>query len=522
MRLTRGVGECRDGQQTCLADGSGWGPCDGEVTPAAEQCNGLDDNCNGELDDSVIGVGLDCTVGLGECAHSAIAICDPVNGVICPVEAGAPVAEACDGLDNDCDGQLDEDFGVGLSCTNGLGVCRRVGVTRCNAQGVPACAAVPGRSAAETCDQVDNDCDGAVDDGFNLGAGLQRRHGRMPPRGSSGLHRERHRRLRRAPRVRRWPSAATRWTTTAMAPPTTASTWARPACAASGECIEGGTVVCGADARATCSVPGGFGHEEICNGLDDDCDGIADNDVPVGRPCESGRPGICAPGHVLCVDATATCVSDIPAAGEVCDGIDNDCDGTVDNGFGQTSCGVGACRHSIDNCQGGALAQCDPMEGASPELCDGIDNDCDGQIDDAPEDANIPCEAGLGACVRLGRVLCQAGRRSCNAVPAPPTAELCDGIDNDCDGLVDDAALGAGVPCGAGVGACRREAPIVCDQGLLTCPAVAGAPVDPEICNGVDDDCDGLLDEGFGSTVCGLGACRHAVPNCAGGPPPGV
>jgi hypothetical protein len=89
-RLSRGVGICTDGVQSCLPDGTGWGPCDGEVLPQAEQCNGLDDNCNGEVDDSVVGVGLDCTVGLGVCARSSIAVCDPAQGVICPVEAGEP------------------------------------------------------------------------------------------------------------------------------------------------------------------------------------------------------------------------------------------------------------------------------------------------------------------------------------------------------------------------------------------------------------------------------------------------
>ena len=517
-RLSRGVGECRDGQQTCLPDGSGWGVCDGETVPVAEQCDGLDNNCNTQIDDSVIGVGLDCTVGLGVCARSSLAVCDPANGVVCPVEAGVPVAEACDGLDNDCDGRLDEDFGVGLSCASGLGICRRVGVTRCNAQGVPSCAAVPGRGVAETCDQLDNDCDGLVDDGFNLGSncaagtGECRRAGHLvcTEVGTAACDA-----LPAAPVAERCDALDNDCDGT----PDDGFNLGAACQRGLGQCAEAGTLLCGGDGRATCSVPGGSGHEELCNGLDDDCDGVADNNVAVGRPCDSGRPGICQPGHVLCADATPTCTSDVPAAAELCDGIDNDCDGALDEGFGQTSCGLGACRHTIDNCQRGAPVACDPREGAQEEVCDGIDNDCDGQIDDGPTDANIPCENGVGACSRIGRVVCAGGRKSCDAVPAAPTPELCDQIDNDCDGRYDEDALGAGVACGAGVGACLRETPIVCDQGVLVCPAEAGAPSE-EICNGVDDDCDGLLDEGFGSTVCGLGLCRHAVSNCAGGPPP--
>jgi RHS repeat-associated protein len=517
-RLSRGVGICTDGVQSCLPDGTGWGPCDGEVLPQAEQCNGLDDNCNGEVDDSIVGVGLDCTVGLGICARSSLAVCDPAQGVICPVEAGQPEAEACDNQDDDCDGRVDEDFGVGLSCTRGLGICRRVGVTRCNAQGVPACSAVVGPAGVEVCDQLDNDCDGAVDDGFNIGAncsvgtGECRRAGHLvcTENGDAGCDA-----TPAAPAPERCDALDNDCDGTADDGFALGAVCQRGV----GQCAEAGTLICGGNGLATCSVPGGFGHEEVCNGLDDDCDGVADNDVPVGRPCETGRPGPCNPGHVLCEDAAPACVSDVLPSAEVCDGIDNDCNGAVDNGFGQTTCGVGACRHSVNNCQGGRLVVCDPMEGAGPELCNGLDDDCDGQIDENPTDANIPCAAGVGACTRLGRVVCAAGQRRCDAVPAAPTPELCDLEDNDCDGEVDEDALGTERTCSAGVGACAREAGVVCELGLLTCPAEAAAPGE-EVCNGLDDDCDGLLDEGFGSTVCGLGACRHAVPNCAGGPPP--
>ena len=517
-RLSNGVGLCHGGNQLCLPDGSGWGPCDGEVLPVMEQCDGLDNNCNGEVDDSVLGVGMNCSVGLGACLRSSVAICDPDNGVICPVAAGDPVAELCDNVDNDCDGRTDEDFDVGLSCTRGLGACRRVGVTRCNAQQQPSCAAVAGNPTPEVCDQLDNDCDGIVDDGFNLGAacnagqGECRRNGHLVCAENGGTACDA---ISGAPQ----PERCDGLDNDCDGAPDDGFNLGAVCTRGVGLCSENGSLICGADGLATCSVPGGFGHQETCNGLDDDCDGVADNDVPVGRPCDTGRPGVCGPGHVRCVSPNSVCTPDTAPSGEVCDGIDNDCNGTVDDGFGQTSCGLGVCRHTIDNCVGGHMQACDPMQGATAERCDGLDNNCDGLVDNDPSDVNIPCEAGLGECRRVGRVVCGGGRKSCTAVPGAARPELCDLLDNDCDGVTDNGALGANVPCFSGVGACKSQAPTVCDRGLITCPAVAGAPT-AEVCDGVDNDCNGLIDEGFGSTVCGLGACRHAVSNCAGGPPP--
>ncbi len=67
---------------------------------------------------------------------------------------------------------------------------------------------------------------------------------------------------------------------------------------------------------------------------------------------------------------------------EVCDGIDNNCDSQIDNGLGSTTCGLGTCQRTVQNCAGGALQTCTPGS-PSPEECgDNIDNDCDGLVDE--------------------------------------------------------------------------------------------------------------------------------------------
>ncbi len=171
-----------------------------------------------------------------------------------------------------------------------------------------------------------------------------------------------------------------------------------------------------------------------------------------------------------------------PNADEICDGVDNDCDDQVDeevlNDCGQ--CGAvptERCDELDNDCDGqtdeGTLNACGACGDVPGELCDGRDNDCDGQTD----------EGTLNAC------------GDCGAVPG----ELCDGRDNDCDGQTDEGTLNACGDCGAVPGELCDGRDNDCDgqtdEGLPlnSCGICGTLPI--ESCDGVDNDCDGQVDE---------------------------
>ena len=256
-------------------------------------------------------------------------------------------------------------------------------------------------------------------------------------------------------------------------------------------------------------------NDASCDGVDNNCDGSIDDDYVVYQSV-CGVGACMKYGNVFCVGGALhdTCTPHNPAPDDAnCDGKDNDCDGLVDEDYVPvpTSCGVGACvATGWSTCNGGSVGStCNPgAPTGSDNDCDGVDDDCDGYIDEHYQWVTTSC--GIGMCAKTGKALCQQGSivDTCTPFPAAESDWLCDGKDNDCDGMVDEDFVPEVTSCG--VGLCGNNGITSCVDGSVqnSC-APLPKPGDDKKCDGVDDDCDGKIDEHFQvfQSVCGVGVC---------------
>jgi hypothetical protein len=526
------------GIETCDPE-LGWVGCTAR-TPLPEGCNGIDDDCNGVADDDpakpVDGQGQPLECRIEDAALGASCPCQWV----CRGEQGwekagpAPKAEECNYLDDDCNGETDETFkdaegrydgtvncgGCGNDCAAVLPFAK---VVSCDVTGAAAkclvdeCIAGYVKAGPSLCvPQVANLCVPCVEDA-NCGAsgekclelGGGKFCGRDCAQGSpfgtacpGGYQCE----DQGEGVFQCVPESGTCDCTAANAGMqrvcfVVVDPW---------QCM--GVETCD-PAKGWVDCDAKTPVAETCDGADQNCNGFADETFPeLKATCHAGLGACRREGAYVCnaagdgVECNAVPGPEVP---EACNGIDDDCDGATDEEWPDRGkgclAGQGECRRAgalVCNAEGTAL-RCDAVEGVpSAEVCDGLDNDCNGDTDEDPKwaDVGTVCTVGKGACAATGVVQCNAADRAgppvCSAVEGTPATETCNGLDDNCDGFVDETWPDRGKGCLAGLGECRRAGALVCNaQGTgLVCDAVEGAPA-TEVCNGLDDDCNGTADE---------------------------
>ena len=395
--------QCVDGNESCL-------PRFDAADDNDSNCDGIDNDCNGAVDEDYEIV----RCGRGACERQSSCI----DGAEVSCEAGLPQIgdSSCDGVDDDCDGAVDEGYIAG-HC--GLGVCRTSSTC---INGIESCQPRPPLNDEDSsCDGVDDDCDGALDEahiGQSCGIGV---------------------------------------------------------CARPQACINGALSPCEAIEPPTAL-------DLTCDGQDDDCDGTVDEDY-IAEACGEAQ---CA-GQTQCLAGDVACVPNVApqAIDESCDGVDDDCDGTADEDYEATVCGLGACLAS-SRCIDGIEEACEPGAAeAEDSQCDGVDTDCDGETD---EDYEVT-ECGFGVCASTST--CQNGIETlCQPHAAQDEDQICDGMDTDCDGRVDESYVAES----CGVGACLSLS--LCRDGQsLDCEPLPPLGLTDVSCDLIDDDCDGEIDE---------------------------
>lgn len=484
-----GIDQNCDGEDLNDLDGDGYvggeqgADCDDEddsIHPfATERTDGIDEDCDGRVDNGTVAYDDD-----GDGFTEQQGDCNDANVNQAPKVTEVPY----DGIDQDCNGRdlsdIDQDGYDGGA--NG---------SDCNDQS----ASIHPR-AVETCNNLDDNCDGAVDE-------------------SSGM------------------VVYSDLDLDGYGDPAQSYTY----------CVSGPVVTNNQDCNDS-DAAANPGMDEVCDGKDNDCNSEVDEGVGdtyyqdldgdgQGNPMVSTQSCSIPPSFVLNrTDCNDLAASVYLGANEQCDGLDNDCDEQVDDGvlttyypdhdadgFGNMSAGYAACSPQAGDVPNGA--DCNDGNGdvhpGVEESCNGTDDDCDGVIDDgfmrksfyrdADSDGFGASGATLEACLApTGYSVADSDCNDSNAAVYPGAAEICNGIDDDCDRVSDENVIltfyrdndldGYGVENLTTTG-CEKPFGYAAVAGDCDDTNADLHPNNQEAANYRDDNCNGQVDEGvvFGS-----------------------